>query len=236
LAPRREPRSVPASHALDWYSEAIRLWKRGPITFAALALIVLVVSFATDFVPAVGVVLSQLIVPLAGCGLQYASLAADRGDRPRLVHAIAVFSAPPLAMASVILADLIAFAAQAICARILAGVDLLEPAAVQSDDLTIATRFAIYTVGLVASLPFTFVPFAALFDLSGMRSAFAQSIEAFYRNPGAMLIYGALALTLLLLGLVTSGIGLIFVLPWVVAAAYAAWKDIFAVPTATPAT
>jgi uncharacterized membrane protein len=32
---------------------------------------------------------------------------------------------------------------------------------------------------------------------------------------------------LLLIGLATMGVGLVLVLPWIAAASYAAWKDIF---------
>jgi uncharacterized membrane protein len=44
-----------------------------------------------------------------------------------------------------------------------------------------------------------------------------------------LLVYGALSLALLLFGLLTSGIGLLLVLPWWAASSYAAWKDIFGV-------
>ena len=230
----RRPRAVPAARALDWYSEALRLWKRGPVMFAVLAFIVLVISFAADRVPLAGVALAQILVPLAGCALQYACLAADHGERPRLMHAIAVFSAPPHAMLSVILADLVAFAAQAITARLMVDVDLTQAGASASDSLTVGARLAIYIVGLLASLPFTFVPFAALFDLADIRTAFRESLDAFYRNLAPMLLYGALTLVLSVLSLATYGIGLLLVLPWIVAAAYAAWKDIFAVAAPTP--
>src|SRR2546429_9428821 len=61
----------------------MRLWKRGPTTFGVLALATLVVDFALNMIPAGGVVLAQIAVPLAACGLLYGSLAADRGGRPR---------------------------------------------------------------------------------------------------------------------------------------------------------
>jgi len=43
------------------------------------------------------------------------------------------------------------------------------------------------------------------------------------------LLFGALSLVLVFLGFATFGIGLLLVLPWVTAASYAAWKDVFAV-------
>ena len=225
----RQPRSVPVSHALDWYSEALRLWKRGPVMFTLLAFVVFALTMTLGMVPYAGTVLTQVIVPLAGCALQYASLAADRGDRPRWMHAIAVFSAPPRAMLSVILADAVVFAVQAVVAQLTMGVDLLLPGASALEDLSVGARFVLYVVGVLASLPVMFVPFAALFDLADMRTAFRESAAGFVRNPGALLLFGALSLVLVFLGFATFGIGLLLVLPWVTAASYAAWKDVFAV-------
>jgi uncharacterized membrane protein len=39
---------------------------------------------------------------------------------------------------------------------------------------------------------------------------------------------------LLLLGLATMGVGLVLVLPWMAAASYAAWKDIFGLGGPSP--
>ena len=86
-----------------------------------------------------------------------------------------------------------------------------------------------YAAGILASLPIMFVPFVALFDGGSFRAAFAQSLAAFNRNPGALLLFGALSFLLLMVGLATSGVGLLLALPWSAAASYAAWKEIFSV-------
>jgi uncharacterized membrane protein len=71
------------------------------------------------------------------------------------------------------------------------------------------------------------VPFAALFDGAGFRGAFAQSAAAFTRNLRPLAVFGALSLALLLVGLATSGLGLLLALPWSACASYASWKDVF---------
>ena len=88
---------------------------------------------------------------------------------------------------------------------------------------------ATYAAGILASLPVMFVPFIALFDGAGLRTAFAQSFAAFARNPGPLLLFGALSFALLMLGIATSGLGLLLALPWSAAASYAARKEIFSV-------
>ena len=88
---------------------------------------------------------------------------------------------------------------------------------------------ATYAAGIAVSLPLMFVPFVALFDGAGFRQAFAQSAAAFTRNGAPLLLFGALSFALLMLGLATSGVGLLLALPWSAAASYAAWKEIFGV-------
>jgi uncharacterized membrane protein len=217
---------VPALRALAWYAEAMRLWKRGPGTFAGLAFVTLVASIAFEPVPLLRFVAANVIAPLLATGMLYASLGADRGEGPRMKHLLAPFAAPANAQAAVVLAGLVAFAAEALSASQLAGVNLFLPMR-EADNLPMRIVVAIYAADLVTSLPLTFVPFVALFDGEDMRPAFAASVRAFARNVPAMALYAGISLVLLLLGLATMGVGLVLVLPWMAAASYAAWKDIF---------
>jgi len=217
---------VPALRALAWYAEAIRLWRRGPATFAGLAFVTLVASIAFEPVPILGFVAANVIAPLIATGMLYASLAADRGEGPRFKHVIAPFAAPVGAQAAVVMAGLVAFAAEAFSAAQLADVNLFLPAR-EAANLPMRIIMAIYVAGIVASLPLTFVPFAALFDGEGPRAAFATSVRAFTRNVPALALYAGISLLLLLIGLATMGVGLVLVLPWMAAASYAGWKDIF---------
>ena len=224
----RVARTVSADRAIHWYRDAMRLWRRGPLGFGLIALATLLVDFGLSLLPVVGVVLSQFVLPLTATGLLYASLAADRGDRPRLAHLVAFLGAAPGALIAVILSGLVVFAAEALAAWTLGGINMLEP--ITHDAPTApALILAIYTVGIAVSLPVTFVPFGALFDGLGPADAFAQSYQAFARNIAPLALYGALSLVLLLFGWATYGIGLLLALPWWAASSYAAWKDVFAI-------
>ena len=206
----------------------MRLWKRGPAVFSLLALVLLAANLALSLVPVGGALLAQVLLPLLECSLFYASLAADRGDRPRMRHLIAVVAAAPRAQAAIIAAGFLIFAVEAVVARTLGGIDMLLPAS-NAESFSGGALVATYAAGIAVSLPLMFIPFAALFDGAGFRQAFAQSAAAFARNPGPLVLFGALSFALLLLGLATSGVGLLLALPWSAAASYAAWKDIFGV-------
>ena len=223
----RESRSVPALHAVAWFGEAMRIWKRGPTTFAVLAFVTLFATIAFETIPIAGFVASNVIAPVLATAMLFASLAADRGDQPRLRHLIAPFAAPTGAQVIVIVAGLVPFAAEALSAWQLADMNLLLPAR-NADDVPMRVVMGIYAAGIVTSLPLTFVPFAALFDGCDLRAAFATSVRAFTRNVPALALYAGISFALLLVGLATMGVALVLVLPWLAAASYAAWKDIFA--------
>jgi uncharacterized membrane protein len=228
----RAPRTVPARHALDWFATAMRLWKRAPLTFCALAVVVIAVSIVLEPVPLAGFVAANVIAPLLAAGLLYASLAADRGERPRLAHLLAVFFAPLPAQLGVVVAALVAILAEAWVGYVLAGVNLLLPLP-DAASLAGSEVIAIYATGVAASLPVTFVPFALLFDGEPIGRAFALSARAFARNVPALAGFAAFSFALLLVGIATMGVGLVLALPWMAAASYAAWKDVFGVADAT---
>lgn len=206
----------------------MRLWRRGPVGFSGIALVILAANVGLSFVPVVGIVLGQLLLPLVECALLYASLAADRGDRPRMRHLVAVAAAPQPALAAIVASGFVVFATEALVAQAVGGFNMLAPES-NAESISGVTLVATYAAGVAMSLPVTFVPFAALFDGAGFRGAFAQSGAAFARNAAPLALYGALSFVLLLLGIATGGIGLLLVLPWSAAASYAAWKDVFGV-------
>jgi uncharacterized membrane protein len=223
----REARSVAADRAFHWYSEAMRLFKRHPLAFAALALGVIVAEIAIEALPVVGGAAARAVVPLLACSLVYASLACDRGERPRAAHLVAPFAAPFPAVAAVVLASLVVFGVEWLVAWHVGDVNLLAQDDVR--DLRLTALFAVYGAGVAVSLPLTLVPMLALFEGAGVRDAFATSAAAFFRNMPAFLLYGALSVALLGIAFVTVGFALPVVLPLWAASSYAAWKDLFGI-------
>lgn len=202
----------------------MRLFNRHPLRFVALAVAVIAAELVLGTIPVAGRPLANVVVPIVACGLLYASLAVDRGDRPRASHLVAPFAAPARALAAVIVSSLAVFLAEWAVAWHAGGVNLLDAGsevALSAVDVLLA-----YTAGVVVSLPLTLVPMFALFEGTGVGEAFAASAVAFTRNVRAFAVFGALALALLGMAIVTMGILLPVVLPLWAAASYAAWKDL----------
>ncbi len=227
-----EPHDVPWNHALLWYEQALRLWKRAPVRWALLAVIALLVELVMQAIPEAGPLLAKIVAPLVACGLLYASVAVDGGAMPRFKHAIAAFRAGSGAIVAIVVASLLTFGAEAFAGWWIADTNLLANNG--GADLTPLAIAGIYTIGVLASLPLTFIPIHVLFEQVAPGAAFVASWRAFVRNTTPLLVYGAASLALLAFGLVTMGIGLVFALPLWAASSYAAWKDIFGVCDAPP--
>ena len=222
------PRIVPWRHALAWYEDAMRLFKRAPAMWVALAVVTIVTELALKAVPGVGVLLSQAVTPLVACGLVYAAAATDRGAAPSLMLAVRAFRAPFGAVAAIIASALLTFAAESFAAWWIAGANLID-AANSSTTLSSTAIAGIFAIGILASLPVMFVAFHVLFERVAPGPAFAASWNAFALNTLPLLVYSTASLLLMGFGLATYGLGLVLALPLWAGSSYAAWKDIFGI-------
>jgi len=227
------PRAVVASRAFAWFEDAMRLFKRAPLNWCVLGFITLATELSLQLVPGIGVAASKVIVPVVECGMLIGAAAVDRGAPLKIRYAVAVFGASPVALAAIVVSALLIFGAEALAGYALAGVNLLVPAG-DEGALTASTLVMVFAIGTAVSLPVMFVPFAALFENAPFGRAFAISARGFALNVAPLALFGVLALVLILIGLLSLGIGLIAVFPLLSAASYVAWKDIYAV--SAPAT
>jgi hypothetical protein len=225
-----EPRSLPWQRALAWYEEAMRLFKHAPAAWIALAVATLACEFLVEAIPVIGPVAGKIVVPLIACSLLYAARAADHGEAPSAALLLAPFRASAAAMVAIVAAALLTFAAEAATAWWVADVNLLagDPS---EPDLTLPQVGGVYAIGVLASLPLTFVPLHVLFERVNPVAAFAASWRAFVLNTMPLLAYAAASLVLLGFGLATMGLGLVLALPLWAASSYAAWKDVFGIRT-----
>ena len=230
LATAHAPRPVPVGRVFVWYEEAMRLFKRAPMIWCVLGLITVASELVLNFVPGIGVALAKVIVPVIECGMLLGAAAVDRGEPLQVRVAVAVFAARPAALAAIVVSALLIFGVEAWTAYSVAGVNLLENGDGETS-LTAAALASVFAAGALVSLPVMFVPFAALFEGASFTRAFATSARGFALNVLPLLIFGALALVLVLIGLLSFGFGLIAIFPLLSAASYAAWKDVYAVAT-----
>lgn len=205
----------------------MRIFKVAPFAWCALGAITLASEVALDLVPGVGAAAAKVIVPVVECGMLVGAAAVDRGSRLEIGFAIAAFRARPAALAAIVLSALLVTAVETIVAYALTGANLLaEP---NDERLTGTALATVVGASTLASLPVAFVPFAVLLEGASFTRAFAGSLRGFALNVAPLVLFGALALVLTMIGLVLLwGVGLVVVFPLLTAASYAAWKDIYA--------
>ncbi|HEY5365728.1 MAG TPA: hypothetical protein VIL19_04585 [Casimicrobiaceae bacterium] len=219
------PRRVSATRALAWYAEAMRLWKLAPFTLCALGFLSLACELLLQLIPDAGMLASKIVAPVVTCGLYIATHAVATGGRARVADALKPFAASASAIAAIIVSSLVIFAAEALTAYAVAGSNLLRAGA-SSGSMSVADVMLMFAAGVAASLPFTLVALCALLDGDGFARAFRVSIAAFAHNVPAFVLYGVLSYALLLVGMATSALGLVIVLPLWATSAYAAWRDL----------
>ena len=231
LAPHLAAHPVPWQHAITWFEDALRLFRRRPIVWIGLAVLTLLAELVLQFPPDPWPLLSKIVVPLVACGMLIASAAADRHAAPRLAHAVSAFRAPMSAVVAIVLSSLVTFLAEAFAAWWIADANLFLVHA-GTEDLSASAWIGVYAIGVLASLPVAFVPLHVLFEPVTFVEAFAASWNAFVLNTMPLLVYAALSLVLLAFGLLTMGLGFVLAMPLWAASSYTAWRDIFGVEEA----
>lgn len=206
----------------------MRLFKRSPMLWCVLGLITLASDLLLSMIPGAGAAAAKVISPVVECGMLIGAAALDHDQPLRLRHITAAFSARPSALAAIVSSSLLVFAAEAVTAYAVGGVNLLAPG-LDEEALPTSMQVALFVVGGAATLPVAFVPFAALFEGASFVGAYARSLRGFLLNIVPLLLFAAFGLVLVLLGMLSFGVGLVAVLPLLSAASYAAWKDIYLV-------
>jgi len=234
LSAHLHPRIVPWQHALAWYEDAMRLFKRAPAAWMLLAVITIATELVLRLIPALGPLAAEVVSPLVACGLVFAAASTDRGTKPVLADATRAFRAPAGAIAAIVVSALVTFVAESFAACWIAVANLLDTTGA-AGDIRASVLVGVYAIGILASLPVMFVPFHVLLEPVAPGAAFAASWNAFALNTIPLIAYAAASLVLLAFGLATFGFGFALVLPLWIASSYAAWKDIFGIRDAPEA-
>ena len=107
----------------------MRLFKRSPLMWCVLGLIVIASQLLLDLIPGIGTAIAKVVVPVIECGLLIGAVAVDRGAPLSIRVAFVPFSARPSALAAIVVSALLIFAVEALAAYQFAGINLLESSA-----------------------------------------------------------------------------------------------------------
>ncbi len=236
------PRALGFEPGWNWIESGFRCFARAPLVWVAIAAIFLLVSLLLAMVPMVSLLLLPLNVLFVG-GMMLGCDALQRGEPLKLTHLFAGFKTQTgpllglggLYLAATLLVMLVVVgimwpsAAPLLSAGMMPEALLaMSPGQLQS---MLGAALLANLVGLLLISPVLmavwFAPALIVLDGLGAIDAARLSLRACRVNWRPFLLYSFVAMALLLVALLSLGLGLLVVVPVLVASIYAGWRDIF---------
>jgi uncharacterized membrane protein/ribosomal protein L32 len=231
------PIAVPAGHGMAWLGQGWWHFRQNPFAWILALIVWVILAMATSLIPLLGGIVVNLLSPVFTAGFLIGCRAQDDGEDFTVGHLFSGFSNNP---GQLILVGLIYLGAMmllviALTAGLfsLMGQDMMSA---QNPEMMIATVtspvfLVVVLLGLLLIIPvmmaYLFAP--ALVALEEMKAweAMKLSFSACMKNILPFTLYGFLAMLLMFIGSVPVGLGLLIVLPMLIASLYASYQDIF---------
>lgn len=238
-------RSVPAGRGSQWIVEAFSLFKKNPLIWIVLHLILILIGAGLSILPAIGAYLLYLLTPLLLGGLMSAAKDIEAGQDIEIAHLFRGFrqnTSHLITVGGVYLVGQVVISGVMITLggpefqkALREGVEGIDPASITPE---VATRIMMALLaGMVLFVPLAmatwFSPARVILDNQSGFAAMAESVRACLRNMQAFLIYGVLSLLLLIVASIPFGLGLVLWIPVMVLTMYTSYRDVFAT-VATP--
>lgn len=232
-----EPRSVNPGRGWAWIREGFSMVFKNPGVWIGAVLIWTVISIVLNLIPLVSFITALFSSVVLG-GLMYGAHQQYTGEALKLEHLIIGFKEKfgPLFLVGVIY--LLSFIALGIIAGLSTFLLISNNVEVFSDANNIPFAlmsnpviWLIFLVALAVMVPlvmaYWFAPALVILDGLTTTNAMATSFRACLKNILPFLVYGLCALILSVLGALPLFLGLILVLPVIVASIYTSYRDIF---------
>ena len=241
--PVLQARQVSARRGWYWLVEGFALFRRDPLIWIALFSAYLLIGMVLSMVPIVGPILLNLLAPVFVAGFMIGCRVVDEGGALEIGHLFAGFrqhaaqlvTIGGIYMVGIILIVGIMFAGtdQATLQAILSG-ERISPEA----NRAMGQGFILTSLlGLLLLVPlimaYWFAPVLAAFHGVPGFAAMKQSFFACLKNVGPFMVYGVISMVLLVLAAIPFGLGLLVMIPTMIASLYISYKDVFAASLAT---
>jgi hypothetical protein len=248
--PQVQSRQVNARRGLDWLVEGFALFRRNPLLWIALFSAYLLMGTILSMVPVLGAILLNLVAPVFVAGFMIGCRALDRGGELEISHLFAGFkqnAAQLITIGGIYMVGIIIIVGimflgtdQAALQAAMTG-ERMSP---EETRAVLGERFVLTSlIGLLLLVPlvmaYWFAPVLAAFHGLSGPAAMKQSFSACLRNIGPFLVYGVVSMILLVIAAIPFGLGLLVMIPTMIASLYISYKDVFAdslasqVPVAT---
>jgi uncharacterized membrane protein len=236
-----EIRSVDAGRGAAWLTEGLDIFKRAPMHWIGITLLLLLFTVIASRVPLIGPMVLQLLGPVFTAGLLLGCRTGERGEGFRVAHLFAGFSdnVGQLVLVAVIYflgAVIITVVVLVVMFSAIAGLQVSGVGNPEQLQQMLAGNFMLVLlsalVGLALSIPLLmalwFAPALIVFDRLNAIDAMLTSFRGCLANIVPFLVYGVLALVLSIAATIPLMLGWLVLLPVVIASIYIGYRDIFA--------
>lgn len=235
------PSTVPAGHGWGWLSRGFWHFKQNPLAWILALVVWFVIVIVVSLIPLIGSLAITLLSPVILAGILIGVAAQDEGRDFEVGHLFAGFSNNPGQLVLTGLLYLVGFILIGVLVAVmmggafamLGGMATMEQADPEMMAAVVGSPTFILPmlVGLALSIPlimaYWFAP--ALVALEGVSavSAMKLSFIGCLKNVLPFLLYGIIGLVLFIIGSIPFGLGLLIILPVMMASIYVSFKDIY---------
>ncbi len=239
-------RSVPAGRGWQWIVEAFALFRKNPLIWLALNLILLAIGWVLGKVPVAGSYVLYLLAPIFLAGIMTACRDLESGIGVEIGHLFRGFRQNTAQLVTVGGVHLVG---QVVISGLMLGIGgpefqeiarggaMGDPAALSPEtrDRILLALLVSLSLYLPLALAVWFSPALVILNSQQGFRAIVFSLIAGLRNILPFLVYSLASTVLLVLAVIPFGIGLVLWLPVMVLTMYTSYRDVF-VAAAAPAT
>lgn len=227
--------TVPAANSLEWITSAWELFKKNPGIWIVIALIYIAIMMVLAFIPFLGSVATNLLMPVFMAGMILGAKALDQGEELSVNHLFAGFSdrAGPLMLVGllylvgVVVATLIAAIISGILAAILWAISGGNG---NEEMMILALGFFVLLVLLLIiplAMAMWFAPVLVALHNVAPIEAMKASFMVTLRNIVPFLLYGLIVLGLGIVASIPLFLGWLVLGPILMITIYTAYRDLF---------
>jgi uncharacterized membrane protein len=231
-------RSVSAGRGWGWVSEGFALFRRQPLTWVLITLVLIALGIATAFIPILGGLALQVLTPVFSAGLMLACRQIEEGGELTVGALFSGFSAHTGRLIGLgalgLVATVLVFAVVGLVLGL--GVWALlgaQPSPEMGAEGVLTILLGVL-IGVALSIPIYmamwFSPALIALNHLSLGEAIASSFGACLRNILPFLVYGVVMLLFTVVALIPIGLGLLVLLPVLFTSVYASYRDLFFEP------
>lgn len=235
------PKALPVERGSGWLLEGFGYFSKSPATWIGLMLLFFVITFVIMLIPFIGSLVINLLTPVFMAGLILGCQAQAQGGELTINHLFAGFSKNTaqlvilglLYMLGIIVLSIIAIV---LVFTLLGGMAMLQNMESGNPDMMMQNIRGILLVVLIISalyipllMAFWFAPALVILNDVSPVNALKMSFQGCLVNILPFTLYGIVGLVLLIIAMIPLGLGLLILMPMIIASIYISYREIYGV-------